>query len=94
MGSVTSFHELQNERLDTCGFFEAINRRDIRVVERGEKLRFAFEAREPIGIAGESFRQNFQRHVAIELGVSGAIHLTHPACSQECEHFIGAETSA
>ena len=58
---------------------EAVDRRDVRMVERGEDLRLALEAREPLGIARERVGQNLQRDVAVELGVAGPIDLAHPA---------------
>jgi hypothetical protein len=34
-------------------FLEALDSRDVRVVQRGQDLRFAFEAGQPIGVGGE-----------------------------------------
>jgi hypothetical protein len=36
-----------------------VNVRDVRVVQRGEDLRFALEAGEAIGIGGEGLGQDF-----------------------------------
>ena len=33
-----------------------------------------FKPRSPIRIGGERFRRDLQRHVAVELGVSGSTH--------------------
>ncbi len=55
---------------------------DVRMIERGERLRFALEARETLGVIGERRRQNLQGHVAAELRVAGAIDLAHPAGSE------------
>jgi hypothetical protein len=38
----------------TARVFEAVNRANIRVVERGQELCFALEAREAVDIKGES----------------------------------------
>ena len=43
------------------GFFEAVNLRDVRMVQRCEGLRFAPEPREPIGIAARTTRAALQR---------------------------------
>ena len=75
-------------------FFEAVDRGDVRVVQRGEHLRFAFEAREPIGIEGEGFRQDLDRDFAIELRVACAVHLTHPADADDGADLIRTETRA
>ena len=53
--------------------------RDVRMVERRERLRFALEAREPLRIGGERGRQDLDRDVAIELGIARAIDLAHAA---------------
>jgi hypothetical protein len=46
-------------------------------------LRFAAEAREPIGIVRDERRQDFQRDGAIELGVMSAIDLAHAAGAEK-----------
>ena len=72
-------HELQHERAYAVRLFEAVNMRDVGMIEGGECFRFALEPREPFGVARESGRQNLQRNVAIQLRVAGAIHLAHAA---------------
>ena len=49
---------------------------------RRRRLAFPLEAREPFRIAGHFHRQDFKRYVAAELGVGGAIHFAHPACTK------------
>ena len=49
------------------------------MIERGKDLRLALESRHALAILRECFGQNLQRHVAIELGVARAPHLSHPA---------------
>ena len=43
------------------------------MIQRGQHLGFAFKPGQPVGIARERLRQDFERHVLVELGVSGAI---------------------
>ena len=50
-------------------FFEAVDRGDVRMIQRRQHLRFPLEAREPIGIEREQFGQDLQRDIAIELRV-------------------------
>ncbi len=71
-----------------------MNVRDVRVVEGGEHLRFAAEAREPIRIARDGRDQNLDGHVAIELRVAGAIDLAHAAGAEQRDDVIGAELRA
>ena len=64
------------------------------MIERRERLRFAREAREPVGIGRERLGQHLQRDVAIEFGVAGAIDLTHSAFADQRGDFVDAETGA
>ena len=64
------------------------------MVERGEQLGFALEAREPVAIEGEEFGQDFQRDVAIELRVARAIDLAHPACAEPGQNLVAADLPA
>jgi hypothetical protein len=64
------------------------------MVERGEHLRLAFEARKPVGIERVALRQDLQRDVAIELRVTRAIHLAHPARTNRRKYFVRAEAGA
>jgi hypothetical protein len=40
---------------------------DVRMLQRGEGLRFALEARDPFGISRERLGQHLDRDIAIEL---------------------------
>ena len=62
------------------GILEAVDVRDVRMIQRREHLRFALEAREPIRIAREHVGQDFDRDVAIEASCRGARYdLAHAA---------------
>ena len=43
---------------------------------------------------GEEIRQDFQRHVPVQLRVPGPIHFPHAASADEGGDFIGAEARA
>src|SRR5262249_19031041 len=68
------------------------------MIQRGQYLGFALEARHAAGICGERRRKNFDRHVAIELGIVGTINLAHStraelggdAIMRDCpaDHFL------
>jgi len=73
-------HELHCQEVDAVGLFDREDGDDVRVVERGEGLGLALEAREPIGVARHVGGQHLERHLAPELRVDGAIHLAHAAC--------------
>ena len=48
---------------------EAVDGGDVRVVERGEQLRLALEAGQPLGVAANAVGQHLDGDVATELGV-------------------------
>ena len=58
------------------------------MVERGQHLRLAREARQALGVAREELRQDLQRDVAIEFGVAGAIDLAHTAFAKLVEDLV------
>ena len=68
--------------------------RDVGVIEGRERLRFAREPGQAIGIAGERVRKDLQRDVAIQLRIVRAIHLAHSACAEGGENLIRAESDA
>ena len=58
------------------------------MIQRSQDMRFPLEARHALGVAGEHFRQNLERHVPIELGVGGAIDHSHAARTELCGDAI------
>ena len=73
--ALARLHQLKDQRLLPFGFFQPVDGADVGMVERGEHLGFTLEPGQSIWIVGERLRQDLQRHVAVELGVSGSIHL-------------------
>jgi hypothetical protein len=91
---VLPLNELHHEGAHPAGFFEAVNVRDIGMVQRRESLRFACEARQPIGIGGEGVGQHLQCDVAIEPGVARAEHLAHAAFAKLGDDIVDPQTGA
>ena len=69
--------EFEHQRLGALRFFQPVDVPDVGMVQRGEDLGFALEAGQAVGISGERLGQDFERHVAVELRVAGAVDLTH-----------------
>ena len=42
-----------------------------------QELGFPLKARQPLGVLGELLGQDFYSHVTAQVGVLGAVHLTH-----------------
>ena len=64
------------------------------MVQRGERAGLALESGQAFGVVCESFRQDFDRDVALELRVARAIHLAHATGANSAGDFIGAEPRA
>ena len=45
-------------------FFEPVDRGDVRMIQRRERLRLAFEPRQAFGVRGERVRQDLDRDLA------------------------------
>jgi hypothetical protein len=67
--SVKRSHD-DDERAHPAGFFEALDVRDVRVVQGRERLGFACEPSQPVGIVRKRVREDFERDLAIKLGIA------------------------
>ena len=68
--------------------FEAVDGGDVGMIQRREELRFALEAGQPIGIAGEEVGQDLERDVAPEPRVAGAKDLSHATGAKRGDDLI------
>ena len=67
---------------------DLVYRADVRMIERGSRLRLANEARLGIRVPRELARQKLEGHSALELRVLGLIHHAHPALPKLLEDFV------
>ena len=74
--------------------FDSVDRGDIRVIQRRERLRLALEAHEPIGIRREELRQDLERHITVERCVTRPIDLTHASGAEGRNDLVDADTSS
>src|SRR5258706_4216149 len=70
---------------------EPVDVADVGMVQRGEDLRFASKAGQPVWVVRDRPAQNLQRNVTIELRVARAIDLAHAAGAERAEDLVGAE---
>jgi hypothetical protein len=74
-----------------AGVLQAVNRRDVGMIERGKDLGYALETSHALRITCESGRKNLDGYIAPQLRIPGAIHLPHPARADNIGDFIRAE---
>ena len=85
-----SLDQLHHQRAAPVALLQAVDRGNVGMVQRGQHLRFTPEARHAFGVSSEYLGQGFQRHIAPELGIPGAIDLTHSARVKEGNDLVGA----
>ena len=61
------------------GLLEPVNRRDVGMIQRRERLRLALETRQAFEVRCKRFRQDLDRHLATQRRVRPPLHLHHPA---------------
>ena len=79
---------------DVDVFFEAVNGGNVRMIQRRQDLRFAFEPRQPVGVERKGVWEDLERDLAVQPGIARAVDLTHPADAQSTGDFVRAKASA
>ncbi len=65
-----------------------VDRGDVRVVQRGEQLGLALEARQPVRVRGKILGQDLDRHLTVERGVQRPPHHAHPARAELLDETV------
>jgi hypothetical protein len=91
---VLAVDEFHDERRRRRLLLEAVNLGDMRMVERGERFRFALEPHQPIGVAGNRFGKDLESDFAIEDRIADAIHLAHAAGANQRDDLVDANAGA
>jgi peroxiredoxin len=92
--SVGPFHQFHHQRADSAIFFEPVDRRNIRMIERCQHLRLALQSRQSIGVVEERRGKRLDGDVAIQSRIARAIDFAHAAGAQRSGDLIGAESSS
>jgi hypothetical protein len=93
IGKRRALDQLQHNPAQRAGLFHAVDRGDVRMVQRGEESRLTLESLEPVAISSEDFREDLDRDVATESSVARAIDLAHPARSERADDFVWSDPS-
>ena len=78
--------ELEHERADAIRFDEAVNRRDVGMIECGERVRFLPQPRHPIVVSGCVRRldgEHFECDIPVEREIAGLVDLSHAAAADQ-----------
>ncbi len=90
-GEFFTFDQFHDQEAAVLILFETVDGRHVRVLQLGQSRRLAFEACHAFLIVTEFRRQDLDRHLAVERGVLGPVHLTHAALAEQTDNFIVAE---
>ncbi len=74
--------QLHDQEVHAVVVLDLVDAGDVGVVQRGQRLGLALEARQPLGRGGHRFGQHLQRDLAVELGVHGAIDRAHTSLTE------------
>ena len=91
---VLAFDQFHHQCTHASDFLQAVDVRDVRMIERRQRLRFAVKPRQPIGVVREGIGQHLEGDIAIELRVAGAKHLAHSPGAECGEDLVGTDVAA
>jgi hypothetical protein len=93
-GEIIAVHQFHDESVGPIGVFEAVNVRDVGMIQRCERLRFPFESRQSLRVMGKGFGKDLDCHIAPKSGIASAIDLTHTPFTDLGEEFIDTDAAA
>jgi len=88
------FNQLHDQRRQSVGSLQPVNRRDIGMVQRGQRLRFTVEARESVRVRRHRRGQHLDRHVPGKIGIGGSVDFTHATHTDLGTDLVRADATA
>src|ERR1700730_5350448 len=79
---------------DESAVVDAVDGRDVGMVQRCEQLSFALEPGDALGVLGEGVGKDLEGDLPLEPGVQGAIDLAHAAGAERRNDLIWPEKAA
>ena len=86
--------QLHHQRRHVVGFFQAVDRGNIRMIERRENLCFALETRHALAVAGKLIREDFNGHVTAEACIMREINFAHASSAEQRRYLVGPQFCA
>src|SRR5205823_2688672 len=93
VGDSLAVDQLHGEKRLRARLFDAINRDDVWMVERGDRASLSLKPLDGVRVRRRR-RQEFDRDVALEFGIPGAIDLAHAARADGGDYFIRSDAGA
>src|SRR5262245_11407816 len=83
-----SLDELHRKRRTALPSIDAVDLRDVRMIERGQYFRLSLKSCEAASIVGKVQREYLQGDVTFQVEISGAVDLAHPARTDQADDFV------
>ena len=88
-----AFNQLHHERMNAAPLLEAVDLRDVRMVQRRERLGFTLESCQTLRVLCERLREYLDGDWPTELRICRPVDLAHPAHADLGDDFIRADAS-
>ena len=92
VGQRVALDQFENEEPHPGRDLQAVDRSDVRMIQRREDLGFPFKACQSIGIVGKLAGQRLDSHVAPEARIGRTPHLAHAAFSEKDTNLVAPES--
>ena len=94
LAQVGARHEAHGQVEHALELAAAMDRDDVRVLERGRQARLGLEAGDRVRVLGVLGRDDLQRHGAVQIGVGGLVDDAHPAAIEHALDAVARELRA
>jgi hypothetical protein len=91
VGEGRGLDQLHHERRRPGRPLEAVDGRDVWMVQRRKHFGLALEARQPLRVARDGLGQDLDRDLPLQARVGGSVDLAHPAHAEQGGDLISAE---
>jgi len=91
---ILTLDQLHHERRDAVALLQAVDRGDVRVIERREHFGLALEPRQPVRVTGHHGGEHLDCDRPLQVAVGRAIDLPHTPRTDLRGDFVGTEVRA
>jgi hypothetical protein len=91
IGERRAFDQFQHQQVHAVRLLDAVDGRDVRMIQRGEYPRLAFEAGQSLSVVRQRTRKQFEGDLASELLIACAVDLPHSSAAERTHHLEPAD---
>ena len=91
IGQGRPLDQLHHQRGVAIHPFEAVDRRDVRMIQRRQDFGFALKSGEPLRVTRDGLWQHLDGDLSLQVRVGGPVHLAHAACPERADDLVWPE---